>query len=179
MTCSTLCFSPVSCLFAQVSQPTRLVDFVSPSVLSRRSVSPPAVCTNVDLFAEARDQGLCDLIKRTTTTPADRWLKFEGEYGIREESPSPIGRIFQVAKYGLDRVTFTAQETARRLEFTYDVGDVPASDTSSRSAAPQYSLPMFGRFGHAQLKSVVTVHDSQTGEAFVGLKLAVPFGQGG
>jgi hypothetical protein len=38
---------------------------------------------------------------------------------------------------------------------------------------------VFGGFGHAQFKSEVTIHDPQTGEAFIGLKLAVPFGQGG
>ncbi len=106
-------------------------------------------------------------------------MKFESEYGIQEKSLSPIGRMFQVAKYGLDRMTFTAQETAKRFEFTYDLGDAPANEPGSRIPAPQYSLPMFGRFGRAQLKSEVTIHDPQTGQAFIGLKLAIPFGQGG
>jgi hypothetical protein len=87
--------------------------------------------------------------------------------------------MLQAAKYGLDRMTFTAQETTKRLEFTYNIADEPSTDTGSQAATPQYSLPMFGRFGQAQLKSDVTIHDPQTGEAFIGVKLVIPFGQGG
>jgi hypothetical protein len=158
---------------------TQLVDYVSLSSLSQSREAHPMVPANPSPVAEAKTQQLGNLIKPTATTPLDRWMIFESEYGIQEASPSAIGRIFQAAKYGLDRMTFTAQETAKRCEFTYDLGDEPANDTGSRAVAPQYSLPMFGRFGHAQLKSEVTIHDPQTGQAFIGLKLAIPFGQGG
>jgi hypothetical protein len=87
--------------------------------------------------------------------------------------------MIQAAKYGLDRMTFTAQETAKRCEFSYDLGDAPASDTVGQCGNSQYSLPMFGRFGNAQFRSEVTIHDPQTGQAFIGLKLAIPFGRGG
>jgi hypothetical protein len=135
--------------------------------------------TNAAFVGDAKGRHVGDIIKPNITSPADRWMKFEREYGIEQESPSPIGRMFQVAKYGLDRMAFTAQETAKRCEFTYDLGDAPPNEPGSRSAAPQYSLPMFGRFGRAQIKSEVTIHDPQTGQAFIGLKLAIPFGQGG
>jgi hypothetical protein len=87
--------------------------------------------------------------------------------------------MFQAAKYGLDTMCFAAQETARKLEFRYDFWEESPSSFGSGMTQPEYSLPMFGRFGHAQLKSEVTVHDAQTGEAFIGLKLTVPFGAGG
>jgi hypothetical protein len=74
---------------------------------------------------------------------------------------------------------FTAQEAAKKLEFTYDIGEESASALGTGTAQPEYSLPLLGRIGQAQLKSEVTVHDPQTGEAFVGLKLAIPFGPGG
>jgi hypothetical protein len=53
------------------------------------------------------------------------------------------------------------------------------NDPSGRVSATQYSLPLFGRFDRAQFKSEVTIHDPQTGTAFIGLKLAIPFGPGG
>ena len=175
-----VCFGSVSCAQTQTVQTIRLVDYRAPSHPLRLAMPHSTIQTNATSIAESKGRDLDDnIIKPTTATSADRWMKFESEYGIEQESPSPIGRMFQAAKYGLDRMAFTAQETAKRLEFTYDLGDVPANATGSRAAPPEYSLPMFGRFGHAQLKSEVTIHDPQTGEAFIGLKLAIPFGQGG
>lgn len=176
---SVVCFGLGSNVLAQSMPNTRLVDYVSLSNLSQSHETHPIVPTNVSSVVEAKTQQLGDLIKPCTTTSIDRWMVFESEYGIQEASPSAIGRIFQAAKYGLDRMTFTAQETAKRCEFTYDLGDESSNDSGSRPIAPQYSLPMFGKFGHAQIKSEVTIHDPQTGQAFIGLKLAIPFGQGG
>jgi hypothetical protein len=114
-----------------------------------------------------------------SSTSADRWVRFQQEYGLERQSPSAVGRMLQAAKYGLDTMCFAAQETARKLEFRYDFWEESPSSFGSGMAQPEYSLPMFGRFGHAQLKSEVTVHDAQTGEAFIGLKLSIPFGPGG
>ena len=177
---SVVCFGLIPTVLAQTPSNIRLVDYGAPARVSPAIALHPTMQTNRTSGTEAKEGDLNEnLIKPITTTSADRWLKFESEYGIQEQSPSPIGRMFQVAKYGLDRVTFTAQETAKRCEFSYDLGSAPANDSGSRSCAPQYSLPMFGGFGRAQFKSEVTIHDPQTGEAFIGLKLAVPFGQGG
>src|SRR6266853_1689007 len=172
---SVVCFGPIPCARAQSVQNTRGVSYGTSSCLPQATIE-----TNAMSIREARGRDLSDhIIKPAAMTSSDRWIKFEREYGIEQESPTPIGRMFQVAKYGLDRVTFTAQETAKRFEFTYDLGAEPANSSGSRAAAPPYSLPMFGRFGRAQIKSEVTIHDPQTGEEFIGLKLAIPFGQGG
>jgi hypothetical protein len=113
------------------------------------------------------------------TSAPDRSEKFESEYGIKERSSSPIGRLFQSAKYALDKATFTAEEAAKKLEFTYDIGEPPPSDLGMTPPTPKFSLPLFGTFGHAQLKSEATVHDPQTGVAMFSLKLVIPFGSGG
>ena len=177
---SVVCFGPIPCGRSQTLQSTRLVDYITLSRLSPPAVPQSTMQTNITSITKARGRDFgSDIIKPTTTTSSDRWIKFEREYGIEQESPSAIGRMFQVAKYGLDRMTFTAQETAKRCEFTHDLGEEPAYDPGCRSAAPQYSPPMFGRFGRAQFKSEVTVHDPETGQAFIGLKLSIPFGQGG
>jgi hypothetical protein len=174
-----VCFGSIPSILAQSAPNLRLVDYTT----SSRQLQLTAPCTtqtNQPSIAEAKGRDLSEnIIKPTTTTSADRWMKFENEYGIGQESPSAICRMFQVAKYGLDRMTFTAQETAKRCEFTYDLGDAPVNDPGGRVCAPQYAVPMFGKFGRAQFKSEVTIHDPQTGQAFIGLKLAIPFGQGG
>jgi hypothetical protein len=169
-----VCLGSIPTVLAQTASDIRLVGFSTTSRRSQPTTSLPATQTNDTSVAETKGQ---DLIKPAITTSQDRWNKFENEYGISQESPSAIGRVFQACKYGLDRMTFTAQETAKRCEFTYDLGS--ESDLVNRPIAPQYGVPIFGRFGRAQFKSEVTIHDPQTGQAFIGLKLAIPFGQGG
>jgi hypothetical protein len=174
-----VCLGLLSGARGQSTPNTLLVDYVSPSLLSSSQTPSRTVSTNTTPVAEAKTTRQCSLIKPAATTSEDRWSVFEKEYGIQEASPSAIGRICQAAKYGLDRATFTAQETAKRCEFTYDLGSESTLDPANRPIAPQYGLPIFGRFGRAQFKSEVTIHDPQTGQAFIGLKLAIPFGQGG
>jgi hypothetical protein len=109
-------------------------------------------------------------------TSAERWMRFEREYGVHEPSRSPVGRMLQAAKYSLDTMTFAAQEAAKKLEFTYEIGRGTPTGPDGTTPVPQYSLPVFGSFGRAQARTVVTVHDPQTGDALVGLKLTIPFG---
>lgn len=164
---------------AQATQTNRLVDCVSPPLLTPSS-TPGALAPSDIVDVPVANVALGDdELKPTTATSGDRLVSFEQEYGLKPESTSAVGRMIQAAKYGLDKICFTTQEAARKLEFTYDIGEEPPSALGSGMAQPQYSLPMFGRFGHAQLKSEVTVHDPQTGEAFIGLKLSIPFGPGG
>lgn len=105
----------------------------------------------------------------------DRWEEFEREYGIHEQSITWVGRLLQSAKYHLDTLTFVAQQTTRKLEFTYDI----AGSTGSATGEPEYSLPMFGTFGKTQLKTVLAIHAPQTGRPYLGIKVAIPFGRGG
>ena len=112
-------------------------------------------------------------------TQGDRWMKFENDFGIHQKSPWWIGRMLQSAKYQVDTMIFGAQEGVRRLEFTYDIGEAPPNGPGSEVMNPQYALPLFGNFGHAQLKTCITQHDPQTGTPFVGVKFNVPFGRKG
>ena len=167
-------FSAILGASAQQQSSTRVVDYVSPSLLSSQPTTPVKASLTGD--APAADREI--VVKpRKITTPGDRWEEFEREFGVLERSPSWIVGTLQSAKYGLDKVTFTAKETVRRLEFTYDIGSRTGS--GGTTPKPQYSLPLFGTFGQPQVKSVLTEHDPQTGTPFVGLKLAIPFGAGG
>jgi hypothetical protein len=112
-------------------------------------------------------------------TPSDRLVNFEQEYGMSLENGSTFGRVLQAAKYGLDKMCFTMQEATKKLEFKYDTSQARSGVWGGDAGEPQYNLPVFGRFSHAQMQTVVTVHDPQTGQAFFGVKLSIPFGPGG
>lgn len=165
-------------VWGQEAQTNRLADYVSPAYFTPDPVAPASAGTNGAEIVAANASLWDDVLKPATTSPGDRWVKFEREYGVERKSSSTVGRMIQTAKYGLDTMCFAAQEAARKLEFTYAIGEESATAFGSGTAQPEYSLPMFGRLGHVQLKSEVTVHDPQTGEAFIGLKLAIPFGPG-
>src|ERR1700733_14811476 len=97
---SVMCSGLVPCTLAQNTQ---LVDYAPPAQLSH-----PHPSTNGTSVAETK------IIPPAATTSIDRWMIFESEYGIQQGNPSAIGRMIQVAKYGLDRMTFTAQESAKK-----------------------------------------------------------------
>jgi hypothetical protein len=96
-----------------------------------------------------------------------------------EVSGSTFGRVLQAAKYGLDKMCFTVQEATKKLEFKYDTAEATSGVLGGDAGEPQYHLPLFGRFSHAQFQTVVSVHDAQTGQTFMGVKLTLPFGPGG
>ncbi len=174
-----LCFGFIHSGLAQGTQVNRLVDYVSPSLLTRSATPSTSAQANIVDAPVAEVVSGDDVLKPSVTSSGDRLVRFEQEYGVERESTSSIGKMIQTAKYGLDKMCFTVQEASKKLEYTYDIGSEPPSALGSGTAQPQYSLPVFGRFGLAQLKSEVTVHDPQTGEAFIGLKLSIPFGPGG
>jgi hypothetical protein len=174
-------FRLVGYAWAADIQANQGLENVPPSLLLQADTPEATAQTNALETAVAGALLRDDVLTRASKnfTSADRWVRFQQEYGLERESPSAVGRMLQAAKYGLDTMCFAAQETARKLEFRYDFWEESPGSFGSGMAQPEYSLPMFGRFGHAQLKSEVTVHDAQTGEAFIGLKLTIPFGPGG
>ena len=182
---TTVVIAPLVCLgfirsgLAQGTQANRSVDYASPSLLTRNATPSTFAQANVIDTPVAKVELGDDVLKPGVANSGDRLVRFEQEYGVERESSSSIGKMIQAAKYGLDKICFIVQEVSKKLEFTYDLDSEPLSVFGSGAAQPQYSLPLFGRFGPAQLKSEVTVHDPQTGEVFIGLKLPIPFGPGG
>jgi hypothetical protein len=170
LVCLLASFGACLNVVARQQPSVRVVDYVSPSLVS--SDPKPQVVPIAQTKPNERDIVATPPRK---STEGDRWEAFEREYGVHQKNPSWFLSMLQSAKYGLDKLTFGAKETARRMEFTYDIGS--ADGPSGRSSKPQYSLPLFGAFGHAQLKTVLTEHDPQTATPFVGLKFSVPFGE--
>jgi hypothetical protein len=160
---------------AQANRPERLVDYVPSSLLSAPTQAP----TDLTRSAESQRRSWA---KDLSSLPLSRsaaigWARFEREYGIQHRSASQVLSAVQTAKYGLDSMIFGAQAAIKQLELTYDFGS--ATGPSGETVVPRYSMPVIGTFGHAQLKSVFTVHDPQTGAVFFGLKLHIPFGNSG
>jgi hypothetical protein len=169
----------ISLGLAQTARNDQLVEYVSPLRLSSDATAHSTTRTNIGDSASIIAPSWGDILKPNTRTSGDRLVSFELEYGMGEESGSTFGRVLQAAKYGLDKMCFTVQEAAKKLEFKYDTAEARSGVLGGDTGGPQYSLPVFGRFSHAQLQTEVTVHDPQTGQAFFGVKLAIPFGAGG
>lgn len=174
-----ICLGSIHPALAQGPQTDRGVENVSLSLAAVDKTSSASARIPASELVTIEAPSLRDCItKPTAQTPVDRWVRFEEQYGIDQPSPSAVKRTIQTAKYTLDKLCFSALETARKLEFTYDIGHESPTSLGSGTAQPPYSLPLFGRFGHAQLKSKVTFHDPHTGQAFIGLMLTIPFGPG-
>ena len=164
--------------FAQAAQTNRLVEYVSPSRLSSdadgRFFAGRPMSRD---FAAITAPSWGDVLKPKAGTSGDRLVSFEQEYGMGDASGSTFGKVLQAAKYGLDKMCFTVQEAAKKLEFKYDTAEASSGVLGGDAGEPQYHLPVFGRFSHAQLQTVVTVHDPQTGQTFFGVKLAYRSGR--
>ncbi len=156
-----------------------LLAAVAGSMVFSVPVIPTLAQTKTVVLAEAKAPDHDDTVAqpRENYDYADRWLKFQEEYRTQQQSPVWVGRMLQSAMYSLDTLAFTAQETARRMEFTYDLGEKPPDSPADEPIGKQYAVPLLGNFGHAQIKSVVSEHDPQTGAPFLGMKLSIPFGR--
>jgi hypothetical protein len=170
----------ISRAFAQAVQTNPLVEYVSPSRPCSDATPNSTTQTNIGDSGSITAPSWGDALKpNIRTSSGDRLVSFEQEYGMGEESSSTFGKVLQAAKYGLDKMCFTMQEATKKLEFKYDTAEATSGILGGDAGEPQYHLPVFGKFSHAQLQTVVTVHDPQTGQTFFGVKLAIPFGPGG
>ena len=117
------CLGPIHPAFAQESQPDRVMEHVSLSLAPEDRLSSPSARIPAIETVTIEAPSLHDCITRPIgQTSVDRLVRFEQQYGIDQPSPSAVKRTIQTAKYTLDKLCFTALETARKLEFTYDFG---------------------------------------------------------
>ena len=108
------------------------------------------------------------------TPPADRWAKFEAEFGIQQPSLSAMKNSLQTAKYQLDRMSLAMQEFVDTvtdwLRFDYGLSDAGLAPRS-RVATGNFVTDSLSQ---VRLKSDI---DLKLGEkAFVGVKLVLPLG---
>lgn len=135
-----------------------LVDQVPVAVLTGTNMHPVIVTTTTVAAAPA----------------ADRWEKFEAEFGIQHPSLSAMKSSLQTAKYQLDRTTLAMQEFVDTvtdwLRFDYSLSDAGLA-TRSRVATGNFVTDSLSQ---VRLKSDI---DLKLGEkVFVGVKLVLPLG---
>jgi len=174
-------FGVVAHVWAQALATNRQANQFPKSMTSTDVVVDSSILTNM-LEVTPPSDALQDFLLKPSNageTHEDRLVKFDQQYGITQDSSSALGRMLQAAKYKLDQMCFAAQEAAKKLEFSHEFGVGSESVHGGGITLPEYSLPLFGRFGHPQLRSNVTVHDTESGQTFIGLKLSIPFGPRG
>ena len=143
--------SPVN---AQEIQPQSLVNRV------------PASVTTPQMIDEAHLPAL-HLPTQPTPTP-----------GMQPGQAAAFEREYEKATYGRDWAALNAEQPATQLEFSYNAVDPAPLTSTDKREQPDFALPLFGASGQMQLRSDLTTHDPQTGAAYIGLKLNVPFGSG-
>ncbi len=129
----------------------------------------PAAKTN--LFADTEcDDWHAGLVALRVLSPSDqRRQKFEEEYGVHQQTDSPVVETVLGAQSQIDDVLFNLQEAS--------VHEYPLGGTGSgNTEAIDSDNPLLFVLRDAKVKTVISTHDSQTGSRFVGVKLVIPVG---
>jgi hypothetical protein len=150
----------------------RMVDYVPPSLLQ-----DPAVASNRLAFLSTTNLQTAAAYPRPVTA-ADRWDRFETEFGVKQPYHSAVRDSIQAAKYHLDKATFTIQEWLNSIEdqlrFDYGWNDlgmpVPAPEPYRATSSPGLVDVLLS----ARLQSDVDLR--LAGGSFVGVKLVLPLG---
>ncbi len=149
----------------------RLVDYVAPWLLEGTNEVPLRLSvrltnTEVTVTAPRRE------------TEADRWQRFEAEFGIKQREQSPVLGSIQVAKYQLDKTTFALQETLNKLEesleFDYGLRDLGLPVSPPKPYRPSARYGLIDALEGARLKSEVDLKLAR--DSFIGVKLELPIG---
>lgn len=149
----------------------RLVDYVAPSLLEGTNEAPPRLSvrlTNSEVTVTAPRR----------LTEADRWERFEAEFGIKQREQSLMLGSIQAAKYQLDKTAFALQETLNKIEdtlrFDYGLSDLGLPVSPPKPYRPGASYGLVDSLQGARLKSEVDLKLAR--DSFVGVKLELPLG---
>lgn len=158
-----------------------LAEYVSPSYTDQHETATSSLSKGgskrTNLLTESASRDITGY--RPVLTEADRWQKFEEEFGIQSANPDFMSAQIESAKYRLDQAVFTVQEWTGNVEsvlaFDYGVGG-PETPGDSRGA-PRVSdpNPFWNALENTRFKSDIDL-DPLTLRAFVGVKFVVPFG---
>ncbi len=123
-----------------------------------------------NLFADTEcDDWHAGLIAQRVLSPSDqRRQKFEEEYGVHQQTDSPVVQTVIGAQSRIDDVLFNLQEAS--------VHEYPLGIGSGNTEAIDSDNPLLFVLCDAKVKTVISTHDSQTGSRFVGVKLVIPVG---
>ncbi len=153
----------------------RLVDYVPPSLLA--DATGPSDETTQRSSVTATNM-LANAAHKRPVTSADRWERFEAEFGVKQRLDSPVLGSLQEVKYRLDRATFTMQEiilsAEEALRFNYGLEDFGLPVTPSKSPRSTSGSLWWDAIQGARFQSDVKLKIAS--ESFVGVKLVLPLG---
>jgi hypothetical protein len=105
--------------------------------------------------------------------------EFARENSGRNPTKSQLSKLGEPGKGRLEWMLLSKGQPSERLESSYKSNEHDTLGTALTREQPVYSLPVIGKPNGWQVKTEVTTHDAQTGSAWLGIKLIIPFGRGG
>ena len=127
------------------------------------------------MMSESAARRVTEFGRRNTS--ANRWEKFETEFGITKREPSRVLGTVQTVKYNLDTFLFTvddfAQSLSDSLQFECDEGKLHHVSTLGERPRQNSSSPSMDIAENARLGLDLNVSG---GKPYVGVKLIVPLG---
>ncbi len=153
----------------------RLVDYVPPSLLADATGTSDETTQRSSVTATNM---LTNAARNRPVTAADRWEKFEAEFGVKQRLDSPVLGSLQEAKYRLDRATFTMQEmilsVEEALRFDYGLEDFGLPVAPSKSPRSTSGGQWWDAMQNVRFQSDVRLKIAA--EPYVGVKLVLPLG---
>ena len=179
----------VAVLMGLMGGPARAVDQAATAQLLAAYV-PPTLLTDQPILALQdtqrefiKETDLSEATRARQLTEAQRWDRFESEFGVQNQTSSALESGLRSAKYDLDRTVFAlngfVETVADALEFEYRFGDNTGLARSSQaSTAPlrRYFSPLRDALENTRLRSDVDLNVG-SGQAWIGMRLVVPFGE--
>jgi len=161
------CWSAVSSATAQKSESQSLIAFLSVSAIPAESIRSN-ISERIDRQALTERDRQQILMSHRKPTDTEAWEKFESEFRPEQQSPSPVKREIEAAKYGLDTAVFAVdrfvKSIANQVDFSLDQGSLrrtPANPVGRSQDNPRVKLDL---------------NLWQSGRPSVGARIIIPFG---
>jgi len=161
------CWSIVQSAAAQKTESPSLVAFLSVSTVPMESIRNN-INEQIDrnTLPERDRQRILMTHHKPTDTKA--WEKFESEFRPAQESPSPVNREIEIAKYGLDTATFAVDHFLKSIvdhaDFTFDQGHLCRTMEN----------PLGGSQDNPRVK--LDLNMWQDSKPYVGVRIIIPVG---
>jgi hypothetical protein len=135
--------------------------------LSMSLPAPASIRTNRQDLAVREFQPM--LVPHRKPTDREAWERFEADYSPPQESPSPVKRQIETAKYDLDTATFALDRFIKNVQsqadFCFDQGSLHRTQATSLersriSPRVKLDLDMW-----------------QGSKPYVGVQIVIPFGK--
>ena len=161
------CWSAVPSATAQKPESSSLIAFLSVSTIPAESIRSN-ISERIDRRALTEGDSQRILMPHRKPTDAQAWEKFESEFRPEQQSPSPVKREIEIAKYGLDTAVFAAdrfvKSIANQADFSFDQGCLQRTRATSLGESRD----------NPRVKLDLNIW--QGSKPYVGARIVIPFG---